>query len=161
MIDALAARLGVDVGKKSFQALVGDGRLGSEKVLLIKPQTFMNVSGESVAPLIGYYRLTIDDLVVVHDDIDLALGQIKLAQGAGHGGHNGVRSIVDLLGTQSFFRVRVGVGRPPEQWDPADFVLSPFSSEERETAAETVARAADAVELLIVEGLLAAQQRFH
>ncbi len=161
VIDLLGERHDIVIEKRSFGAFVGKGVIGGEAVLLVKPQTFMNLSGESVQPILGYYRLDMKDLVVVHDDLDLELGSIKVVTGAGAGGHNGVRSIIGRLGGKDFCRVRSGVGRPPAKWDPANYVLTRFSETEREDAVELIDRSADAVEMFIREGLTATQQKYH
>jgi PTH1 family peptidyl-tRNA hydrolase len=161
VVDELAKRHDVAVEKKAFGAKIGSGSLSKGPVIFAKPQTFMNLSGTAVSPLFGYYRCSLEDLIVVHDDIDLEVGRIKIAKGSGHGGHNGVKSIIDELGRNDFYRVRVGVGRPPEGMDPADYVLNPFTKEDAAKLEEMVAQAADAVEILIEKGLQLAQQKFH
>lgn len=161
VVDELAKRHDVAMAKKAFGAKIGTGSMSMGPVILAKPQTFMNLSGSAVSPLFGYYRCSLEDLIVVHDDIDLDVGRIKIAKGSGHGGHNGVRSIIEELGQNDFYRVRVGVGRPPEGVDPADYVLHPFSKEENETVAQMIGRAANAVEELIKNGLQVAQQKYH
>ena len=161
VVDELAARHGIELKRRAFSAVVGSGAVGSESVLLAKPETFMNLSGEAVVPLLGYYKLDAAALIVVHDDLDLETGRLKLVRDAGHGGHNGVRSIIEQLGTNAFTRVRIGIGRPPEGIDGANYVLSPFREEEREAMAAAIDRAADAVEMILAEGLAAAQQRYH
>jgi PTH1 family peptidyl-tRNA hydrolase len=125
--------------------------------MLAKPQTFMNLSGDAVAPLAGYYKVDAGDMVVVHDDIDIELGRMKVVFGAGHGGHNGVRSIIETIGGNAFYRIRVGVGRPTDGIDAADHVLTSFSGLEREDAAN----AADAVVVLLRDGLAKAQQTYN
>ena len=161
VIDLLGQRHDIAVEKRSFGALVGKGVIEGEAVLLVKPQTFMNLSGESVQPILGYYRLSMEDLIVVHDDLDLDVGSIKVMTGAGAGGHNGVRSIIGRLSGKDFCRVRSGVGRPPAGWDPANFVLTKFSETELKTAEALIEQSADAVEMLIKEGLCATQQKYH
>lgn len=160
-VDVLGARHGIEIKKRSFGAQVGSGAIEGEAVVLAKPQTFMNISGDAVAPLVRYYRLDPEDLIVVHDDLDIELGRLKLAKGAGHGGHNGIRSIIDSLGTSDFLRVRVGIGRPPAGMDGANYVLSPFVGDEEEAAGKAIEQSADAVEVLISKGLAVAQQRYH
>ena len=161
VIDLLGQRHDIVVEKRSFGALVGKGVIEGEAVLLVKPQTFMNLSGDSVQPILGYYRLGVEDLIVVHDDLDLDVGSIKVMTGAGAGGHNGVRSIIERLSGKDFCRVRAGIGRPPLKWDPADYVLTRFSDAEREAAEALVEQSADAVEMLIREGIGATQQKYH
>jgi PTH1 family peptidyl-tRNA hydrolase len=130
-------------------------------VLLAKPQTYMNESGRSVGAILRYTSATAADLVVVHDELDLPLGAVRVKAGGGHGGHNGLRSIIEHLGTPEFIRVRVGIGRPPAGGDAADYVLTPFLPGERDAAAEAVARAAEAVRTVIIEGLTAAMNAFN
>ena len=161
VIDELANRHGIRLAKRSFGALIGSGVVGGESVLLVKPQQYMNLSGEPIKSLLGYYRLEQDSLVVIHDDLDLDPGRIKVVRGSGHAGHNGVRSIIDELDTSDFVRVRLGIGRPPAGMDGADYVLMPFPKEEFESVAKSVALAADAVEVIIEKGLAAAQQKYH
>lgn len=161
VVDVLGERHGIEVKKRSRGALIGSGGIGREAVILAKPQTFMNVSGDAVGPLIRYYKLAAEDLIVVHDDLDIVLGNLKLAFAAGHGGHNGVKSIIDEIGSGDFYRCRVGIGRPPAGMNAADYVLMNFSEDEGEAARKSVETAADAVRLLIEKGLAAAQRRYH
>ena len=136
-------------------------RPGGAKIVLAKPNSFMNVSGGPVANLASFYGVPPERVVVVHDELDIPFDSIKLKVGGGHGGHNGVRDVAKALGTPDFARVRVGIGRPPGRQDAADWVLDPFGPAERKTLPVLVSDAADAVEQLIGEGLLAAQQRHH
>ncbi len=129
--------------------------------LLAVPAAYMNESGGPVKALLGFYSLPVDRLVVVHDELDLPAGTIRLKFGGGEGGHNGVRSVSAALGTRDYLRVRVGIGRPPGRMDPADFVLEDFASRERKEMPITVTDAADALEDLLRDGLEAAQQRWH
>ncbi|WP_299306320.1 aminoacyl-tRNA hydrolase [uncultured Brachybacterium sp.] len=147
------------------QAVVLEGRLGlpgaDERVILAKTTTYMNVSGGPVKALAAYYDIAPEQVVVVHDEVDIPAGALRLKRGGGEGGHNGLRDITKALGTKDYLRVRVGVGRPPGSRDTADHVLAPFSSTERKTLELLISEAADAVESVILEGLTAAQQRFH
>lgn len=161
VLGELARRHGISVAKRSFGAEIGMGSMCGESVILAAPMKYMNVSGEPVRDILGYYKLGADSLIVVHDDIDIELGRIKIAKGAGHGGHNGVRSIIEKLGDKDFLRIRVGVGRPPEGMDGADYVLAPFHEEDAEIVRRSVEEASDAVELIMEEGLAAAQQKYH
>ncbi len=136
-------------------------RAGGEKLVLAKPNTYMNVSGTPVAALAKYYDIAPENVIAVHDELDIPFDTLKLKLGGSPGGHNGVKDIIRALGTPDFHRVRVGVGRPSGRQDSADWVLSPFSTEERANLPILVADAADAVELLIDSGLIAAQQKFH
>ncbi len=149
---------------KSGRGHVVEGRLAGTpgvRVVLLRPRAYMNESGGPVAALARYYRVDPNRLVVVHDELDLDLGQLRLKLGGGDNGHNGLRSVRRSLGTGDFYRVRVGIGRPPGRQDPADFVLSPFPADLRPDVEHHVERAAEAVECLLAEGLEAAQNRYN
>jgi PTH1 family peptidyl-tRNA hydrolase len=162
VVEVLAARWSVALKeKKRLEAYVGQGEVAGEPVVLAQPLTYMNLSGQAVAKLLRYWRLAPADLVVLHDDLDVPLGRLKLVERGGPGGHRGVLSIQEALGTGEFLRVKLGIGRPPPFLSPEDYVLSPFSPEEAEAIPDLVARAALAVETLITEGLAAAQNKFH
>jgi peptidyl-tRNA hydrolase, PTH1 family len=137
------------------------GQSGRETVVLAVPTSYMNVSGGPVAALARYHHVDPADVVVAHDDIDLPFGTIRLKRGGGEGGHNGLKDVSRALKTPDYIRVRFGVGRPPGRMEPADFVLRSFTAAERKEVALLVDTAADAVEAIIVDGLEAAQQRFH
>lgn len=160
--DAAGGRFGA---ARRAQAVVLEGRLGipgaDERVVLAKTTTYMNVSGGPVAALAAYYDVPPERIVVVHDEVDIPFDTIRLKRGGGEGGHNGLRDITKALGTKDYLRVRVGVGRPPGNRDTADHVLAPFSSAERKSLEMMIVDAADAVEAVVLEGLTAAQQRFH
>ena len=136
-------------------------RPGGAKVILAKPNSFMNVSGGPVSALARFYGVAPERVIVVHDELDIPFDSIRLKTGGGHGGHNGVRDVAKALGTPDFPRVRVGIGRPPGRQDPADWVLDPWNSAERSQLPVVIDEAADAVELLVGEGLVAAQQKHH
>ena len=137
-------------------------RVGGPKVVLATPSSYMNDSGGAVAGLMKYYDVPVDHVVVIHDELDIDAGLVRLKQGGGEGGHNGLRSVTKSLGSRDYLRVRLGVGRPPGRQDPADFVLKDFSKAERtEVLPFLLDEGADAVEALIEVGLLDAQQRFH
>lgn len=161
VLDLLSQRHDIKMQRRSFGALTGSGVIESQAVVLAKPQTFMNLSGESVASLAGYYKIDVGDIMVVHDDIDIGFGHLKIAKDSGHGGHNGIRSILESLNDAGFVRVRVGVGRPPQNVDPASYVLSPFLEGQQKEVGSLIESAADAVEMLISKGLAAAQQKYH
>jgi PTH1 family peptidyl-tRNA hydrolase len=163
VVELLAARAGAgrfSVHKRS-NSDVAEGRLAGRKIVLARPRTYMNVSGGPVAGLVKYFSVPPEEIVVVHDDLDLDFGVIRLKRGGGEGGHNGLRSISRSLGTKDYYRVRVGIGRPPGRQDPADFVLKRFSSVERKELEFALDLAADATEALLQEGLEPAQNRFH
>ncbi|SCY30341.1 peptidyl-tRNA hydrolase, PTH1 family [Microbacterium sp. LKL04] len=163
VIDELARRRSESLRSHKAGARVAESwlRPGGAKLVLAKPNSFMNVSGGPVAGLASFYGVPAERVVVVHDELDIPFDSLKLKVGGGHGGHNGVRDVAKALGTPDFPRVRVGIGRPPGRQDPADWVLDPFGSAERQTLPIMIGDAADAVEQLVDEGLLAAQQRHH
>lgn len=160
--DLLAARIGAQfkVHKRSGAEVV-TGRLGHRPVVVAKPRTYMNESGRQVGPLANFYSVDPADVIVVHDELDIDFGRIRLKLGGGEGGHNGLRSIANALGTKNFQRVRIGVGRPPGRKDPAAFVLETFSSTERPEIPTICEQAADATEILIELGLEPAQNQIH
>lgn len=160
--DLLAGRMGsaFKVHKKSG-AEVTTGRLGDRSVVLAKPRVYMNESGRQVGPLAKFYSISPADIVVIHDELDIDFGRIRLKLGGGEGGHNGLRSVAAALGTKEFQRVRIGVGRPPGRQDPAAFVLDPFNSIERKEVPTICEQAADATELLLKIGLEPAQNTVH
>ncbi len=161
VIDRLARRLGVAVDQEDGWAIVGSGKIGRHRVLLAKPQTYVNLSGTAVSHLLRRHRGKLQDLVVIVDDLDLPLGRLRLRPGGSHGGHNGLRSIIDAVGSDAFPRLRVGIGRPPEGVDPADHVLTRFTPAERVGIDAALERAVDAVETVIRQGLQAAMNRFN
>jgi PTH1 family peptidyl-tRNA hydrolase len=162
VLECLARRASILLSEQRFKALCGSGTIAGRQAVLLFPQTFMNVSGESVQPAAAFYKLGPESIVVVHDEIDLPPGGLRLKQGGGHAGHNGLRSIDQHLPSNQYFRVRAGVGRPPVPGgEVSSWVLGGFSAPERPVIEELVERCADAVETLMRDGLLAAQQRFH
>ena len=164
-VDLLAQRHGLRLDKLQQRAMTGSGVIpcGGErhKVLLARPLTFMNASGEAVAPLARYYGVEPQDLIVVHDDLDLASGKLRLRGGGSSGGQNGIKSIIERLGSPDFARIKVGIGRPPGRMDPADYVLQNFSAAEEEVFTPLRERVCDAVECWLAEGIEAAMNRFN
>jgi PTH1 family peptidyl-tRNA hydrolase len=160
--DILAERLGAGfkVHKKSG-AEVTTGRLAGRSVVLAKPRVYMNESGRQVGPLANFYSVAPADIIVIHDELDIEFGRIRLKLGGGEGGHNGLRSVVSALGTKNFQRVRIGIGRPPGRKDPATYVLENFTAAERPEVPTICEQAADATELLIRDGLEPAQNTVH
>jgi PTH1 family peptidyl-tRNA hydrolase len=161
VVSLLGGRVGGRFGRHKANADVLEGRLADRRVVLAVPRTYMNVSGGPVAGLLRYYSVPPGDLVVVHDDLDLAFGVVRLKLGGGEGGHNGLRSVSASIGTKDYLRVRFGIGRPPGRQDPADFVLKRFTGAERKELDFAVDLAADAAEALLRDGLETAQNRFH
>ncbi|OLR89981.1 aminoacyl-tRNA hydrolase [Actinokineospora bangkokensis] len=159
--DELAARVGGKFKAHKSGAEVLEGRLAGQRVVLVKPRSFMNTSGGPVAGAVRFFKVPLDHLAVVHDELDLPFGAIRLKLGGGENGHNGLRSITKSLGSREYHRVRFGIGRPPGRQDPADFVLRDFGPVERKDLAFEVDRCADAVAALVGQGLLAAQNSFH
>lgn len=160
--DLLAGRIGAQfkVHKRSGAEVV-TGRLGHRPVVLAKPRTFMNESGRQVGPLAKFYSVLPADVIVIHDELDIDFGRIRLKLGGGEGGHNGLRSVANALGTKDFQRVRIGIGRPPGRKDPAAYVLENFGAAERAEVPAICEQAADATELLIEVGLETAQNQVH
>ncbi|OGO11820.1 MAG: aminoacyl-tRNA hydrolase [Chloroflexi bacterium RBG_13_66_10] len=161
VVELLAKELGLQFTRRQSKAQVASGRLGGRKVILVKPQTFMNLAGESVASLARFHRVALTDLIVVCDELDLPLGTIRLRPVGGSAGHNGLRSIFEHLGSQDFPRLRIGIGRPPGRMDPADYVLQDFGDAEREILSEALDRAAHSVRAFAVEGIEAAMTRYN
>ncbi|WP_019585482.1 aminoacyl-tRNA hydrolase [Deinococcus apachensis] len=163
VVDEVARRWGA-IWRKDKDAEVAEVRVGAApgaRVLLVKPQTFMNTSGKAVGPLVAFYKLEPDGLLVVQDDLDSPFGLLKFRLGGRHGGQNGVRDLIRVLGTEKFPRLKVGISRPPAGWDPADWVLSKWREEEAGTLAELVRLGADAVEVWATQGLAEGQARFN
>ena len=158
----LADRHGLSFGEKQSKARIASGIIRGQRVVLAKPFTFMNGSGEAVAPLVRWHKLEPrNELLVIYDDLDLPFGALRIRANGSAGGQNGMKSIIQQLGTQEFPRLRVGIGRPPQGWDPRDYVLGNWSREQAEDLPDLYARVADAVELFVSEGLVAAMNRFN
>jgi PTH1 family peptidyl-tRNA hydrolase len=161
VLDVLAGTAGGRFKSHRARADVVEGRLAGERVVLAKPRSYMNESGGPVKALCDFYKVPLDRVIVVHDELDIPYGAIRLKKGGGDNGHNGLRSITKSLGGRDYLRVRVGIGRPPGRMDAAAFVLRDFSGTERKELDLTIGRAADAVETLLAEGLDRAQNTFH
>ncbi|MEU4216285.1 aminoacyl-tRNA hydrolase [Actinoplanes sp. NPDC026623] len=162
--DLLASRIGGKLGRhKRAVAEVAEGRLGfgGPKLILAKPLTFMNLAGAPVAALSQFFKVPVEHVIAVHDELDVPYGQVRAKRGGGEGGHNGLRSMSRSLGSKEYARVRVGIGRPPGRQDPADYVLSDFSGAERKELDFLVDRAADVVEAVVLEGVEWAQNKYH
>ena len=162
VVDALAQAHGLAFSRrKDARARVAEGRIGHRLVLLAKPQAFMNLSGRSVGRLSRGHGIPPERILVVYDDLDLPLGRLRLRPEGGSGGHKGMRSIIEVLGTQAFPRLRVGIDRPPGQMDPAEYVLQPFEEEQQSLLTSVVQRAVAAVECWLAEGIVAAMDQFN
>jgi peptidyl-tRNA hydrolase, PTH1 family len=161
VIDRIAAQNHIEFGKIVCDALVGEGALENEKVVLAKPRTYMNRSGESVEALGREYGIGPEDLIVINDDLDLPFGRIRIRRGGSAGGHRGLVSIIEKSAGAQFYRVRIGIGRPPQGMEPAEYVLEPFNSHEIEGLSEVVARAAESVSCLVQDGIERAMASYN
>jgi PTH1 family peptidyl-tRNA hydrolase len=167
VVDELAARTSASLRTHKARAAAAEVRLpagglaGGERAVIATPLTYMNESGGPVAGLLSFYKIPLERLVVIHDDLDILFADVRLKLGGGEGGHNGLRAITKSLGTRDYLRVRIGIGRPPGRMDAADYVLHDFSSTERSEVPLLISEAADAAESLVMEGLVAAQQQWH
>jgi len=164
VVDELAREVGggfKEHGRARAPVLGGRLGIGGPKAVLAKPLTYMNTSGGPVSALAQFYDINPDRIIAVHDELDIPFDTIKVKIGGGEGGHNGLRDITKALGTKDYYRVRTGIGRPPGRMDTADFVLKPFSSTEAKDLPFLISNAADATMMLVKEGLLATQQRYH
>ncbi|HEX8003266.1 MAG TPA: aminoacyl-tRNA hydrolase [Mycobacteriales bacterium] len=161
VLDELARRVGGSFKAHRGRADVVETRLGERRAILAKPKCYMNLSGGPVASLRDFFKVPPADIVVVHDELDIPYGTLRLKLGGGDNGHNGLKSITQSIGSREYHRVRFGIGRPPGRQDPADFVLNDFSGAERKELPFHVDRTADAVEALLAKGLAMAQNEFH
>jgi len=172
VVDELAARAGANLRSHKARAVAAEvrvpvpsggpsGEAPGPRAVIATPLTYMNESGGPVAGLMSFYKIPVENLIVIHDDLDIPFADVRLKLGGGEGGHNGLRSITKSVGTKDYLRIRVGIGRPPGRMDAADFVLHAFSGAERTEVPLLVADAADAAERLVAEGLIAAQQHWH
>jgi len=161
VIDQLAIRLGARGMKLQSKAIVTTAGYEGRKLLLAKPQTYMNLSGQSIQGLANFYKLPLDQLMVAHDDLDLPFGSIRIRPGGGPGGQKGVASAIERLGTKDFARLRLGIGRPPGRMDPADYVLQNFTREETKSLLEILGQAADAALCFVMEGLDKTMNKFN
>jgi len=161
VIDKLASDYNISVSMKGFDACFGKGKIGDIPVLLAKPQTFMNISGVSAKKLIDYFKIDLEDLIIVHDDIDLPFETIRLKEGGGHAGHKGLISIIDHLGDMEFIRVRIGIGKPPDRSMVEKYVLEPFTEDEMKLLPRIAAAASDALTMIISSGIQAAMNHYN
>jgi PTH1 family peptidyl-tRNA hydrolase len=160
VVDRLSERTDIEIGRLQKKALVGTGWFVQKRIILVKPQTNMNLSGTSLGPLINYYKIPLPNLLVVYDEIDLPFGAIRLRERGGSGGHNGMKSIIAVLGS-GFPRLRLGVGRPPGKMEPAAYVLQDFQKEELPVVEEIIERSVSAIETYLIDGIDIAMTRFN
>jgi len=159
VLDMLADKLGIKVTKAKHKALIGEGTLAGEKIVLAKPQTYMNLSGESILELKNWYKVEDSRIIIIYDDIDLDIGVLRIRPSGSAGTHNGMRSIIGQLKSQDFPRVRLGIGRPPQGWDLKDYVLSTFRDDEMSKLKDACQRAVEGVELIVTKGVNYAMSR--
>lgn len=152
-VDAIAERHGIVFARKQARALLGDGLIAGRKVLLAKPQTYMNLSGEAVRALVDFYKIALDHLLVISDDLDLPLGTLRIRQKGGSGGQKGLKSIITHLGTEEFARMRIGIGRPPGRMEAADYVLQDFGKDDQILLIETLDRVVKSVDTWLQQGI--------
>lgn len=146
VVEELEKRLSFQLTKRKFNCEYEIDSFNGEKIMFVRPQTFMNLSGEGVKPLLDYYKVDIENVIVIYDDLDLPVGKIRLREKGGHGGHNGIRSLIEHLGTKDFKRIRIGIGRPEDRTPIVNYVLQPFSKAEMTEVDESIQKAADACE---------------
>jgi len=163
VLDAFARKHLVGIDRTGFHGLYGECRWEpiSDKVILLKPLTFMNLSGRSVGPLRHFYKIAHTDLLVIYDDLDLPPGRLRMREKGGSGGHNGVKSIIEQLGVEDFPRLKVGIGRPDPGWEVMDWVLAPFGADDAATVAQVIPRAVEAVEAFLTEGPVKAMTKYN
>lgn len=161
VLDVLASRCKATFGATRFNSTTGTAMINGEKVLLMKPQTFMNRSGSAIQSAMAYFKICNEDIIVVHDDKDLDFGRMKVASGGSDGGHKGIRSTIQHINSQDFTRIRMGIGQPEHGEEVADFVLKPFYSHQRDTIEEWVSTGADAVEVILRDGPVKAANLFN
>jgi PTH1 family peptidyl-tRNA hydrolase len=164
-VNYFARSQGIKFDRKQGRARIGMGKVADNEVVLAKPQTYVNLSGKSVSQLVQRFNISLADLIIIHDDLDLPLGKIRISHGSGSGGHKGVESIITELGSQDFVRLRVGIGRPTKpilsEADIIAYVLSDFTTEERQTVAQAIPRVSEAILCLLTEGLEAAMNKYN
>ena len=161
VLTLLAERIGARFKSHRTRTDIAEGRLAGQPATLARPHSYMNLSGGPVSALMTFYKTSPERLIVIHDELDVSFGEVRLKLGGGDNGHNGLRSISQSLGTRDYYRARFGIGRPPGRMNPADFVLKDFGAAERKELPLAIDRSADAVEALLAKGLVAAQNEFH
>ena len=161
VIDKLAEKNDIKVDKLKNKAFVGDGTIRNKRLLLVKPQTYMNLSGESVREIVNFYKIPQERFVVIFDDTSLPCGSVRIREKGSHGGHNGIRNIIDQMGTDQFYRIKVGIGEKPSGWDLADYVLGKFNEDDLPAMDEGMDKAVKGVELMLSRGIAEAANRVN
>lgn len=161
VIDKMAYDHGIKVTKIKHRALIGEGSLQGEKIILAKPQTYMNLSGESIREIMSWYKVTNKDIIIVYDDVSLPIGELRIRERGSAGGHNGIKNIIYQLGTEAFTRIKIGVGEKPPGWSLADYVLSRFGKEELSCIVQGITDASEAAEIIIKMGVADAMNRYN
>lgn len=153
VVERLAKKYNIEVNKFKHKALIGDGKIAGQRVLLVKPQTFMNLSGESIREIVNFYKIPQDHFLVIYDDTSLPVSGVRIRAKGSHGGHNGIRNIIDQMGTNEFWRIKVGIGEKPNGWDLADYVLAKFNQDDLPMMEQGADKAVNAVELILTRGI--------
>jgi peptidyl-tRNA hydrolase, PTH1 family len=161
VIDILAKMTDIGVNKLKFKALIGEGRYKGKRIILVKPQTYMNLSGESLRDILDWYKIPLENLLVIYDDIDIPIGKIRLRKRGSSGSHNGMKSIIYNLNADDFPRLRIGIGKPPQNWDLADYVLSAIPRENWEEVFESYKNACQVVGIYLEDGIETAMNKFN
>lgn len=161
VIDKLAYDYNINVNKAKFKGIIGEGNIKNKHIILLKPLTYMNLSGESIKEALNWYKLTYKDIIVIYDDTSLNVGEIRVREKGSAGGHNGMKNIIYLLNTDEFIRVRVGIGEKPKDWDLADYVLSRFYKDEIPVIIDGFTKASNAVETILENGVQTAMNKFN
>ncbi len=161
VVNRLAEIHHILVGTRRFKSLIGKGSIDSQSVILAKPMTYMNRSGEAVAKIVSFFQGGTKDLIVIHDDLDLPFGKLRIKQRGGDGGHQGIRSVIESMGGNSFLRLKIGIGRPLGEMDPAEYVLTRFSAREKSSLDEALTRATECLTVILHEGIETAMNRYQ
>ena len=160
-VDEIGNRVGIELKKKKFYGTYGEGFFNKEKLLLLKPETYMNRSGESVSSAANFYNIQSENIIVVHDEMDLPTGTVRIKSGGGSAGHKGINSIIEKIGDREFIRVRIGIGKPREKSEGASHVLARFTKDKRDIVQDSISRAADAVLEIVENGVEKAMNKFN
>ncbi|MGB9629921.1 MAG: aminoacyl-tRNA hydrolase [Thermodesulfobacteriota bacterium] len=161
IVDRLAEMYHIQISSKRFKSLYGKGWIEAEEVVLAKPMTYMNQSGEAVREALDFFHLSPEDLIIIHDDLDLPFGRLRFKRKGGDGGHQGVRSIIESLNKNNFLRLKIGIGRPPEGKEASEYVLSPFDEIEQSKLREVISKGAESIKVLLLDGIEKAMNKFQ